>query len=226
MNREDFPMLSMDTIYFDNGATSLKPYSVIKKMEEYYTKYTSNIHRGDYDAAQRTNHEYDETRIVVKDFINAEDKDEIVFTKGSTESLNLVAFGFLKKVLKPGDEILVNKGEHASNLLPYLVLQKEIGIKVKYIPLSEDYEVTIENVLNSITEKTKVIAIAHISNVIGDVRPITEIGKICKERNIYYIVDESQAVGHTKVDASRDNISFLAFSGHKMLGPTGIGVLY
>lgn len=226
MNREDFPMLSMDTIYFDNGATSLKPYSVIKKMEEYYTKYTSNIHRGDYDAAQRTNHEYDETRIVVKDFINAEDKDEIVFTKGSTESLNLVAFGFLKKVLKPGDEILVNKGEHASNLLPYLVLQKEIGIKVKYIPLSEDYEITIENVLNSITEKTKVIAIAHISNVIGDVRPITEIGKICKERNIYYIVDESQAVGHTKVDASRDNISFLAFSGHKMLGPTGIGVLY
>ncbi len=226
MNREDFPMLNGDVIYFDNGATSLKPLSVIKKMDEYYTKYTSNIHRGDYDAAQKTNHEYDETREVVRDFINAEDKDEIVFTKGSTEALNLVAFGFLKKHLKEGDEILVNKGEHASNLLPYLVLQKEIGIVVKYIPLNENYEVTVENVLNSITEKTKALAIAHISNVIGDVRPITEIGEICKEKGIYYIVDESQAVGHTVVDAKRDNISFLAFSGHKMLGPTGVGVLY
>lgn len=226
MNREDFPMLEEDIIYFDNGATSLKPLSVIKKMDEYYTKYTSNIHRGDYDAAQKTNHEYDETREVVREFINAEDKDEIVFTKGSTEALNLVAFGFLKNHLKEGDEILVNKGEHASNLLPYLVLQKEMGIVVKYIPLNENYEVTVENVLNSITEKTKVLAIAHISNVIGDVRPITELGKICKEKDIYFIVDESQAVGHTIVDAKRDNISFLAFSGHKMLGPTGVGVLY
>ena len=226
MNREDFPMLEEDIIYFDNGATSLKPLSVIKKMDEYYTKYTSNIHRGDYDAAQKTNHEYDETREVVRDFINAEDKDEIVFTKGSTEALNLVAFGFLKNHLKEGDEILVNKGEHASNLLPYLVLQKEMGIVVKYIPLNENYEVTVENVLSSITEKTKALAIAHISNVIGDVRPITELGKICKEKDIYFIVDESQAVGHTIVDAKRDNISFLAFSGHKMLGPTGVGVLY
>ena len=226
MNREDFPMLEEDIIYFDNGATSLKPLSVIKKMDEYYTKYTSNIHRGDYDAAQKTNHEYDETREVVREFINAEDKDEIVFTKGSTEALNLVAFGFLKNHLKEGDEILVNKGEHASNLLPYLVLQKEMGIVVKYIPLNENYEVTVENVLSSITEKTKALAIAHISNVIGDVRPITELGKICKEKDIYFIVDESQAVGHTIVDAKRDNISFLAFSGHKMLGPTGVGVLY
>lgn len=226
MNREDFPMLNEDTIYFDNAATTYKPNSVIEKMNEYYTKYTSNIHRGDYDAAQKTNHEYDETREVVRDFINASDKDEIVFTKGSTESLNIVAFGYLKKILKPEDEILVNKGEHASNLLPYLVLQKEMGIKVKYIPLNENYEVTVDNVLKSITEKTKVIAIAHVSNVIGDVRPIKEIGNICKEKNIIYIVDESQAVGHIKINAIENNISFLAFSGHKMLGPTGIGVLY
>lgn len=226
MNREDFPMINEDIIYFDNAATTYKPLSVIEKMNEYYTKYTSNIHRGDYDAAQKTNHEYDETREVVRNFINASNKDEIVFTKGSTESLNIVAFGYLKKILKPGDEILVNKGEHASNLLPYLVLQKEMGIKVKYIPLNEIYEVTVDNVLKSITEKTKVIAIAHVSNVIGDVRPIKEIGDICKEKNIIYIVDESQAVGHIKIDAIENNISFLAFSGHKMLGPTGIGVLY
>ena len=151
MNREDFPMLEQNYIYFDNSATTFKPKCVIDKMNEYYTKYTSNIHRGDYDAAQKTNHEYDETRNVVKNFINAENKDEIVFTKGSTESLNLVAFGFLKKVLKPGDEILVNKAEHASNVLPYLVLQKEFGVKVKYIPLNENYEITLENVKKMIT---------------------------------------------------------------------------
>ena len=226
MNREDFPILEQNIIYFDNGATSLKPKCVIEKMDEYYTKHTSNIHRGDYDFAHITNKEYDSTREVVRQFINAESKDEIVFTKGSTESLNLVAFGFLKKNLKAGDEILVNKGEHASNLLPYLVLQKEIGIKVKYIPLNSNYEITIDNVKKMITEKTKAIAIASISNVIGDVRPINEIGKICKEKKIYFIVDASQAVGHTKVDVLKDNVSFLAFSGHKMLGPTGVGVLY
>ena len=226
MNREDFPMLEQDIVYFDNGATSLTPKCVIDKMNEYYTIHKSNIHRGDYDAAQKTNYEYDSTREVVRNFINAEDKNEIVFTKGSTESLNLVAFGFLKKILKQGDEILVNKAEHASNLLPYLVLQEQIGVKVKYIPLDENYEITMDNVNKMINQNTKVIAMASISNVIGDARPIHEVGKVCKEKGIYFIVDASQAVSHTKVDVINDNISFLAFSGHKMLGPTGIGVLY
>ncbi len=226
MNREDFPMLLQDTIYFDNAATSLKPKCVINKMNEYYTKHTSNIHRGDYNAAEKTNYEYDLTRDVVRDFINAEKSNQIVFTKGSTEALNLVAFGFLKNVLTEGDEILVNKGEHASNILPYLVLQKQIGIKVKYIPLDENYEITIDNVKKMITDKTKAIAIAHVSNVIGDVRPINEIGNICKDKGIYFIVDASQSVSHVQVDVQKDNIDFLAFSGHKMLGPTGIGVLY
>ena len=226
MNREDFPMLLQDTIYFDSAATSLKPKCVIDKMNEYYTKHTSNIHRGDYSAAEKTNYEYDSTRKTVKNFINAKKSNEVVFTKGSTEALNLVAFGFLKNVLKKDDEILVNKGEHASNILPYLVLQKQIGIKVKYIPLDENYEITIGNVKKMITDKTKVIAIAHVSNVIGDIRPINEIGTICKNNNIYYIVDASQSVSHLEVDVQRDNIDFLAFSGHKMLGPTGIGVLY
>ncbi len=226
MNREDFPMLTQDTIYFDNAATSLKPKCVIDKMNEYYTNHTSNIHRGDYKAAEKTNYEYDSAREVVANFINARKSNEIVFTKGSTEALNLVAFGFLKNVLKEGDEILINKGEHASNVLPYLVLQKKIGIKVKYVALDKNYEVTVDNVKNAITDKTKAIAIAHISNVIGDVRPINEIGKICKDNNIYFIVDASQSVSHTKIDVENDYIDFLAFSGHKMLGPTGVGVLY
>ncbi len=226
MNREDFPMLEQNTIYFDSAATSLKPKCVIEKMNDYYTKHTSNIHRGDYSAAEKTNYEYDSARVTVRNFINAEKSDEIVFTKGSTEALNLIAFGFLKNVLKEGDEILINKGEHASNVLPYLVLQKQIGIKVKYVPLDENYEITVDNVKKMITDKTKVIAIAHISNVIGDIRPIHEIGKICKDNNIYFIVDVSQSVSHIAVDVQKDNIDFLAFSGHKMLGPTGIGVLY
>ena len=226
MNREDFPMLNQDIIYFDSAATSLKPQCVIDKMNEYYTKHTSNIHRGDYTAAEKTNYEYDSARDEVKKFINARKNNEIVFTKGSTESLNLVVFGFLRKNLKKDDEILINKGEHASNILPYLVLQKEMGIKVKYIPLNENYEITVENVKKMITDKTRVISIAHISNVIGDVRPINEIGEICKKNNIYFVVDASQSVSHIKIDVQKDNIDFLAFSGHKMLGPTGVGVLY
>ena len=226
MNREDFPMLNQDIIYFDSAATSLKPQCVIDKMNEYYTKHTSNIHRGDYTAAEKTNYEYDSARDEVKKFINARKNNEIVFTKGSTESLNLVVFGFLRKNLKKDDEILINKGEHASNILPYLVLQKQIGVKVKCVPLDDNYEITVENVKKMITDKTRVISIAHISNVIGDVRPINEIGEICKKNNIYFVVDASQSVSHIKIDVQKDNIDFLAFSGHKMLGPTGVGVLY
>ena len=227
MNREDFLMLQQsDNIYLDNSATTLKPNCVVEKMVDYYTKYTSNIHRGDYDAAVRTNYEYDSTREVVRNFINASSENEIVFTKGSTESLNMVAFGFLKKVLEPGDEILINKGEHASNVLPYMVLAKEKDLKIKYIPLGEDYEINVSNVIKSITPKTKVIAMAYVSNVVGDIRPIEEIGKICEANKIYFVVDASQAVSHIPIDVVKDKVSFLAFSGHKMMGPTGVGVLY
>ena len=225
MNREDFPMLKQDIVYFDNGATTLKPQCVIDKMVDYYSNYTSNIHRGDY-AAIRTNHEYDSTREVVRDFIGALDQKEIIFTKGSTEALNMIAFGFLKKNLKPGDEILINKAEHASNVLPYMILEKEIGIKVKYVPLDENHEITVDNVLKSITDKTKVIAMAYVSNVVGDIRPIEEIGRICEDKNIYFIVDASQAVSHIEVNVEKCKMSFMAFSAHKMMGPTGVGVLY
>ena len=226
MNREDFPMLKQDIVYFDNGATTLKPQCVIDKMVDYYSNYTSNIHRGDYNAAIRTNHEYDSTREVVRDFVGALDQKEIIFTKGSTEALNMIAFGFLKKNLKPGDEILINKAEHASNVLPYMVLGKEIGIKVKYVPLDENHEITVDNVLKSITDKTKVIAMAYVSNVVGDIRPIEEIGRICEDKKIYFIVDASQAVSHIEVNVEKCKMSFMAFSAHKMMGPTGVGVLY
>lgn len=226
MNRDEFPILNQDLIYLDNGATTLKPKRVVDKMVDYYEKYTSNIHRGDYNNAIKTNEEYDNVRNIVKDFINAEDPNEIVYTSGTTESLNLAVFGFFKNKLSEGDEVLISKAEHASNVLPWLALEKEKKIKVKYIPLDENYELTLDNLESSLTEKTKVISIAHISNVIGDIRDIEKIGKICKEKNIYFVVDAAQSVSHIPIDVVKANVSFLAFSAHKMTGPTGVGVLY
>lgn len=226
MNREDFPAIDENLIYFDNSATSLKPKCVIDKMVEYYSKYTSNIHRGDYNNAIRTNKEYDETRDVVKDFIHAKNSDEIVFTSGTTDSMNTIVFGYFKNILNKDDEVLITKSEHASNVLPWFVLEKMGKCTVKYIPLNEDHEVTLENVKSSITKNTKVISIAHVSNVIGDVRDIEGIGRVAKENNLYFVVDAAQSVSHINIDVVKSNVSFLAFSGHKMCGPTGVGVLY
>lgn len=226
MNRDDFPAIDNNLIYFDNSATSLKPKCVIDKMMEYYSKYTSNIHRGDYNNAIRTNKEYDEAREVVKNFIHAKSMDEIVFTSGTTDSLNTIVFGYFKNILNKDDEVLITKSEHASNVLPWFVLEKMGKCTIKYIRLNENYEVTLENVKKSINKNTKVISIAHVSNVIGDIRDIEGIGKIAKDNNLYFVVDAAQSVSHINIDVIKSNISFLAFSGHKMCGPTGVGVLY
>ena len=226
MNRDDFPILKNNLIYFDNGATTLKPKCVVDKMVSYYTEYTSNIHRGDYNNATVTNREYDEVRNIVKNFINASSSDEIIYTSGTTESLNMVAFGFFGYKLNSDDEILITKAEHASNILPWQVLEEEHHGKVKYIELDENHELTIENLLKAITPKTKVVSVAHVSNVIGDIRDISKIGRICKEKGIYFVVDAAQSASHIKIDVQDSNVSFLAFSAHKMTGPTGVGILY
>ena len=225
MNREDFPMLDQDIVYFDNGATTLKPKCVLDSICKYYNEHTSNIHRGDYKNAVITNELYDNTRNIVKRFINCNDSREVVFTSGTTHSINMVVFGYMKKHLKKGDEVLLTASEHASNVLPWIILSKEIGIVIKYIDLDDNHELTIDNVKKAITKKTKVISIAHISNVIGDVRDIESIGKICKDKKILFNVDGAQSVPHMKVDFKKSNIDFLSFSGHKMCGPTGVGVL-
>ena len=226
MNREDFPMLNQDYIYFDNGATTFKPNKVIQSVVDYYTKYTANSHRGDYDLSQKVDYLYESTRDVVKNFIKANNSKEIIFTSGTTMSLNMIVFGFMKYFLKAGDEVLITKAEHASNVLPWLELEKEIGIVVKYIPLDDNHKVTIENVKNSITKNTKVISLAYVTNVIGDVRPIREIASLIHANDGLIVVDGAQSVPHIKTDVIYDDIDFLAFSGHKMLAPTGIGVLY
>lgn len=226
MNREDFPMLFNNIIYFDNGATTFKPKQVLKKISDYYTEYTANAHRGDYHISLKVDTEYELARNIVQEFINAKERSEIVFTSGSTESLNYIATGFFGNYLEAGDEILITKAEHASNVLPWFRLAKQLDVLVNFIDLDDNHYVTIDNVLKAITPRTKVISLAQITNVIGDIRPIKEICKIAHERGIFVVVDAAQSAPHIKIDVQDLDCDFLAFSGHKLCGPTGVGVLY
>ena len=224
MNREDFPILANGNIYFDNAATTLKPKFVIDEMNKYYLEYSSNIHRGDYDSALKTNEKYDNVRNIVSEFINC-DPNTVIYTSGATHSLNMVVFGFMKYYLKSGDEVLLNKAEHASNILPWIKLSEEIGFTIKYVPLNDDYSLTLDNIKKCVTPNTKVVSLAMVSNVIGDLRDIKTIGEYCRENNIIFNVDGAQGIPHMKFDFKDSNVDFLSFSGHKMCGPTGIGIL-
>lgn len=227
MHREDFTILkNSNMVYFDNGATTLKPDVVRDAINDYYNKYTSNIHRGDYDTSLKVSNLYEDCREVVKNFINANHSSEVVFTAGTTASMNDIVFGYFKYHLNKGDEVLITESEHASNVIPWFILQKEMGIVVKFIPLDGKNEVTLNNLKKVINKKTKVVSIAHITNVIGDVRDIKAISKVCHDNGILLVVDAAQSIAHMKVDVQEMDIDFMAFSGHKMYGPTGIGILY
>jgi len=224
--RNDFPMINNEFIYFDNAATTFKPKIVIDKINDYYTKYTSNAHRGDYSLELKVNKYYEAAREKVKSFINAKSSAEIVFTSGTTEGLNMIVFGYFSNVLKENDEIIISKSEHASNILPWFKLSNQKKLKIKYAELDEDYSITLESIKKVITPNTRVISLAHITNVIGDVRPIKEITKFAHAHNILIIVDAAQSIPHIKTDVQYLDCDFLVFSGHKMMGPTGVGVLY
>lgn len=226
MNRDDFSMLKENIIYLDNGATTLKPKVLAESVSEYYNKYSANAHRGDYDISLKVDVMYEKTREEVRNFINAKDASEIIFTSGSTDALNKIIFGYFEDYLKPGDEVLITKSEHASNVLPWFELADKKSIEVNYIDLDDNLQVSLENVKKAITDKTKVISIAHITNVAGDVRPIKEIIKLAHEKNILVNVDGAQSVPHMKVDVQDLDVDFLSFSAHKMYGPTGVGILY
>lgn len=217
----EFEMLNKGIIYFDNAATSLKPKCVINKINEYYNNYSSNSHRGDYDISFKTDDEIDNTRILVQKFINAKRKEEIIFTKNTTDSLNMIVFGFFEYYLKENDEVILSKEEHASNILPWLVLQTKKKIKVVFLETNN-----IEELNNKINENTKVISLAQITNVYGRKRDIKKICEIAHEKNILVVVDAAQSAPHIKIDVSTLDCDFLAFSAHKMLGPMGVGILY
>lgn len=226
MHREDFNILNLGIIYFDNGATTLKPKLLGEAISDYYDNYSSNAHRGDYTLSIKASQKYEETRYLVKDMLNARKVSEIAFTSGATDSINKIVFGYFANKLKEGDEVLLTKSEHASNLLPWFELADKLKLKIKYIELDDNHEVLMENVERAITSNTKVISIAHVSNVVGDVRPIKEIVKLAHSKGILVLVDGAQSVPHLKVDVQDLDIDFLAFSAHKMCGPTGVGVLY
>ncbi len=223
---KDFPMLNKDIIYLDNGATTFKPQCVIDAMSDYYSNYCANAHRGDYDISLKVDMAYEGTRDKVQKFINAKHREEIIFTSGATESLNLIVNGFFDNVMEAGDEILISDSEHASNVLPWFRLAQKRGAIIKYVQLDETFHVTLEAVKRSITPKTKVIALAEITNVVGDIRPIKEITDFAHKNNIFVVVDGAQSVPHKKCDVQDSDVDFLAFSAHKMCGPTGVGVLY
>ena len=226
MHREDFPILKNNIVYLDSAATSLKPNIMINSITDYYANYSANTHRGDYSISLKVDAKYEETRNLVKELINAKSTKEIIFTSGTTDSLNKIIFGYFKNILKENDEVLITKSEHASCVLPWFELADDINLKVNYIPLNSDLTFNIDNLKESITPNTKVVCLAHITNVVGDIRPIKEIIKYCHENDILVIIDGAQSVAHMSVDVQELDIDFLAFSAHKMCGPTGIGILY
>ena len=224
MNREDFNILN-EYIYLDNGATALKHRILSQVTSDYYNNYSVNAHRGDYDLSLKVDEAIEHTRTLVKEFINANSNKEIVFTSGTTQSINQIVFGYFDYFMSSGDEVLITEAEHASNVLPWFELQTSKQIAVKVVPL-ENNKVTLENIKKMVTDKTKVISLAMVTNVLGDVRPIKEIVSFAHQNNILVVVDGAQAVPHIKVDVQSLDIDFLAFSAHKMCGPTGVGVLY
>ncbi len=228
---QDFPMLQGKSmqghplVWLDNASTTFKPFSVLKAVESYYTTYTSNSHRGDYDLCYQMDAMVAEARKTVADFIHAKE-EEVVFTSGCTSSLNLVAFGYGLTHIKSGDEILLTEAEHASNVLPWFKVSEMTGAKIRYIPLDKEGRLTVENLRKTITKNTKIVAIAHVSNVLGFLAPIKELAKIVHESGAVFVVDGAQSAPHMKIDVKDMDCDFFAFSGHKMCGPTGIGVLY
>ena len=225
MHREDFDMLTTDTIYLDSGATALKPRILSEVISDYYNNYSVNSHRGDYDLSLKVDAAIDHTRELVKDFINARTIKEIAFTSGATASLNQIIFGYYNYFMHAGNEVIITEAEHASNVLPWFELRNSKGIVVRTIPL-ENNKVTLENVKKVITPKTKVISIAMVTNTLGDLRPVKEIIKYAHENNISVILDGAQAVPHMKIDVQDLDCDFMVFSAHKMCGPTGVGILY
>lgn len=229
--RDDFPILKREVngkplVYFDNGATSQKPQLVIDAINKYYTFENSNIHRGIHTLSQEATNAYEVARKKVQRFVNAQHEHEIIFTKGTTDSINLVAASFGKKHLKKGDEIIISTMEHHSNIVPWQMICEEKEAVLKVIPINDKGELLMDEFKKLLSPKTKFVSITHVSNTLGTINPVKEIIKLAKEAGALVLIDGAQAVPHTKIDVQDLGCDFYAFSGHKMFGPTGVGILY
>ncbi len=229
--REDFPILNQKVngkplVYLDNAATTQKPKDVIERIRRYYEADNANIHRGVHFLSERATAEYEEARAKIQRFLNAKDVHEIVFTRGTTEAINLVAHGFGKKFLKAGDEILISTLEHHSNIVPWQMACEQTGAILKVAPINDAGEILLDEYVKLLNEKTKLVALGHISNALGTINPIEEMIAQAHLKNIPVLIDGAQATPHVRVDVQKLNCDFYAFSGHKTFGPTGIGVLY
>lgn len=225
--KKDFPLLENENItYLDSGATTQKPIQVIKAVEEFYQKYNANPHRGAYSLSVEATEQYENTRTKIAKFINAKHREEIIFSKNATESLNLIAYSYGLDNLKKDDEVVISIMEHHSNLVPWQKMTKQTGSKLNYIYINENYEITDEEIENKITDKTKIVGITHVSNVLGTINNVKKIIKYAHKKGAIVIVDASQSIPHMKIDVQELDADFLVFSGHKMLAPLGIGVLY
>lgn len=226
--KKDFPILEKDNslVYLDNAATTQKPNSVINRMNEYYSAENANPHRGLYKLSVKATEVYEEGREEVTKFIHAKSSKEVIFTRNTTESLNLIAYSYGRKVIKEGDEIVISILEHHSNILPWQQLAKEKNAVLKYLYLDDELTISKEEIDNKITDKTKIVAISHVSNVLGILNPIEYVINKAHEVNAVVVLDCAQSIPHFEIDVTKLNADFIAFSGHKMLGPMGIGVLY
>ena len=229
--RKDFPFLEAENgenplVYFDNASTTQKPIQVLNKLDQFYRKSNANVHRGVYRLSQRATDAYENARKKIAGFINAKDDRSIIFTRGTTESINLVAYAWAQQQLKPGDEILVTEMEHHSNLVPWQITAERTGAVLKYIPLNDDLELDLEKPEKYFTPKTKVFALIHKSNALGKLNPVQQLILHAKTVGAITVVDGAQSVPHTTVDVEQLGCDFFAFSGHKMLGPTGVGILF
>jgi cysteine desulfurase / selenocysteine lyase len=230
--RRDFPILAkplpggLPLVYLDNGATAQKPRQVIEKLVECYENYNANVHRGIHSLGDRITTELEEARKKVRALIGASEVEEIIFTSGTTMSINLVASAWGRKFLQPGDELLLNEMEHHANLVPWQQIARERGAVLRFIPLTADGRLDLSALDDVLTDRTKLVAVTAMSNVLGTVNPIGEIAARAHARGALVLVDGAQSVPHGKVDVNNPQIDFLAFSGHKLYGPTGIGVLY
>ncbi|MGG1420437.1 cysteine desulfurase SufS [Bacillus subtilis] len=229
--REQFPILHQqvnghDLVYLDSAATSQKPRAVIETLDKYYNQYNSNVHRGVHTLGTRATDGYEGAREKVRKFINAKSMAEIIFTKGTTTSLNMVALSYARANLEPGDEVVITYMEHHANIIPWQQAVKATGATLKYIPLQEDGTISLEDVRETVTSNTKIVAVSHVSNVLGTVNPIKEMAKIAHDNGAVIVVDGAQSTPHMKIDVQDLDCDFFALSSHKMCGPTGVGVLY